>query len=139
MRTYEIVKRAAEIAKQRHPNGFNKKQLIEASKDVFGGRTGTPMDYSKITTEDDICNQRNAMVYVDGHYPASISDCEVVGINGDCGLTCPVFGRGDCEEHQDDMLNGLVDDEGLENAIEILDEEAPEMMEYFFDHIINSK
>lgn len=60
-------------------------------------------------------------------------------INGDCGLTCPVFGRGDCEEHQDDMLNGLVDDEGLENAIEILDEEAPEMMEYFFDHIINSK
>jgi len=139
MNTYEIVKRAVEIAKERYPNGFNKKQLVECSKEVFGGRTGTPIDYRPIKNEDDIMNQRNAMYYVDGHYPASISDCEVVGINGDCGLGCPVFRRGDCEEHQNDMLKSLVEEEGLEGAIEILGEECPEMMECFWGHIENSK
>ena len=34
---------------------------------------------------------------IKGNYPASISDCEVVGINGDCGKNCPVYLRGDCE------------------------------------------
>ena len=137
MNTREIVKRASVIAKERHPNGYNKKQLIECSKEVFGGRTGTPTDYRAVKTEEDITNQRNAMVYVDGHYPASISDCYVVGINGDCGLECPVFRRGDCVEHQNDMLNDLIESEGLQGAIEILNDKCPEMIGYFYDYIIN--
>ena len=32
-----------------------------------------------------------------GNIPLSISDCEVVGINGDCGKECPIFKSGKCE------------------------------------------
>ena len=51
--------------------------------------------YDEIKTDSDISRLRNEMIK--GNYPASISDCEVVGINGDCGKNCPVYLRGDCE------------------------------------------
>ena len=31
-----------------------------------------------------------------GNYPLTMTDCEVVGINGDCGENCPVSVRGEC-------------------------------------------
>lgn len=37
---------------------------------------------------------RNEMIK--GNYPASISDCEVCGINGDCGPNCPVLLELEC-------------------------------------------
>jgi len=33
----ELVKAAAKIAKEKHPDGFNKDQLIACSKEVNGG------------------------------------------------------------------------------------------------------
>lgn len=59
------------------------------------------MPYRKIRTQQDIRNTRHTMV----EELVSMSDCEVVGINGDCGLDCPVLVRGDCpSEHE--MLSG---------------------------------
>lgn len=98
MRKNELIKRVIKIAEKKYPEGYNKQQLIACSKEVFNGRKGIPTDYRKIDNDADIINQRNAMIYIDGHYPASITDCEVVGINGDCGEECPVFLRGDCQE-----------------------------------------
>ena len=47
--------------------------------------------YRKISTEKQINHARNAMV-ADGHFGAGMCDCDVVGINGDCGPeTCPVY------------------------------------------------
>lgn len=103
----ELAKAAHKIASEKYPEGYNKKQLIEASKEVNGGFSTTP--YKKVKTREDINNLANHMANIDGHYPAGISPCFVVGINGDCGLECPVFLDGECEEigdiTQDDILS----------------------------------
>jgi hypothetical protein len=100
----ELVRKATELAKEKHPGGFNKEQLIQASKEVYGGHAENP--YKSVKTEEDIVHKRNYFANIDGHYPASMSDCETVGISGDCGYECPVFLRGDCKEHGKDMLEG---------------------------------
>lgn len=47
--------------------------------------------YSTIKDEDGINRARNAMAAT-GYYSVGMSDCEVVGINGDCGPDrCPVY------------------------------------------------
>lgn len=51
--------------------------------------------YSKIKNGRDIETARNTMAK--GNYPLSMTDCEVVGINGDCGYECPVFINESCE------------------------------------------
>jgi hypothetical protein len=50
----------------------------------------TPYLYRRITNEKQINTARNAMV-ADGHFGAGMSDCFVVGINGNCGPDCPVY------------------------------------------------
>jgi len=92
----ELANRAATIAKEKHPEGFNKKQLIDASKEVYGGHATNP--HKSISSKEDIDHKRNAMANIDGHYPLSMSDCYVVGINGGCGWECPVFVEGTCDE-----------------------------------------
>jgi len=87
---------AVKLAKEKHPKGFNKEQLLECGKEVFGGFAG--QSYKEIKTEKDIEHQRNNMALIEGDYPLSMTDCEVVGINGDCGYSCPVFLNGDCQE-----------------------------------------
>ena len=92
----ELAKAASKIAKKEYPNGYTKKQLIEARQKVNGGFSTNRL--KRITKYEDINHLRNHMANVDGHYPKSISDCYVVGINGDCDFSCPVFLNGDCEE-----------------------------------------
>ncbi len=58
--------------------------------------------YTPVENEQDINHLRNAMAQ--GNYPLGISDCEVVGINGDCGSICPVFVRGDCETENEILV-----------------------------------
>ena len=57
--------------------------------------------YDEIKTEEDIVNHRNHLVFNDGNYPASIPDCYVVGMNGNCGRGCPVYLRGECENEKE--------------------------------------
>lgn len=45
--------------------------------------------YERIESAEDIANCRDWMVR--GNYPASMTDCEVCGINGDCGPDCPAM------------------------------------------------
>lgn len=100
----ELVKKAIEIAKKEHPEGFNKSQLISASKKVYGGfgEAQIPGNVRKpIKTMEDVGNAGNAMAQIDGHYPVGMSGCYVVGINGGCGLDCPVYLDGDCGEPQE--------------------------------------
>ncbi|RLI36279.1 hypothetical protein DRO66_05920 [Candidatus Bathyarchaeota archaeon] len=92
----ELVKKAAEIAKDKHPSGFNKAQLIESSKEVYGGFGANPL--KRIQTMEDVNNMGNYMAKIDGGYPVGMSGCYVVGLNGGCGLECPVFLEGECEE-----------------------------------------
>ena len=101
----ELAKKAATIAKEKHPEGFNKKQLIKASDEVYDGFGSNPL--KQIKTLEDVNNAGNAMAYIDGGYPVGMSGCEVVGISGGCGLTCPVFQNGDCEEHAEEMIPAL--------------------------------
>ncbi len=56
--------------------------------------------YREITSQEDIDNTRREMLK-GGNYPPDISDCYVVGINGDCGATCPVLKRGECSGEPD--------------------------------------
>lgn len=50
--------------------------------------------YRKINTQNDIEKARNDLAK--GNYSVGMTDCYVVGINGDCGATCPVYLRGEC-------------------------------------------
>ncbi len=51
--------------------------------------------YTPIKDSQDIEDLRNNMAC--GNYPLGMTDCEVVGINGDCGISCPVFQSGNCD------------------------------------------
>jgi len=116
----ELVKRAAEIAKKENPNGFNKEQLIDASKKVYDGFGETQVAGSlaskPIKTMEDVNNMGNAMAQIDGHYPTGMSGCYVVGLNGGCGLDCPVYLEGDCGEPQEFEGNFSTKDEELLHA-----------------------
>jgi hypothetical protein len=126
----ELVKESVKIAKEKYPKGFNKKQLIECSYDLNGGFSIN--QNKKINTLQDANHMRNHMVKIDGHYPASISDCFVIGINGDCGIDCPVFMSGKCGEPQEF---------DPENVILELGDEAISVMEFYscFDEFLEER
>lgn len=113
----ELFKHAAKLAGEKHPEGFNKKQLIDASKEVFGGYSSDPS--KPIRTMDDVNNMGNHMAYIDGHYPVGMSGCYVVGINGGCGATCPVFQKGGCGEPQEFSFDYLVSELGEDQAKDV--------------------
>ncbi len=99
----ELIKRAAEIAKKKHPAGFNKKDLILASEEVFDGYGVAQLNTIRkpVKTMEDVSNMGNAMAHIDGRYPVGMDGCHVVGINGGCGRDCPVYLEGDCEEYEE--------------------------------------
>jgi len=110
----ELAKKAVEIARKEHPEGFNEDQLIDASKKVYDGFGVTqvnPLVTKPIRTMEDINNMGNAMAQIDGHYPVGMSGCEVVGINGGCGLDCPVYLEGDCKNGQEFEGDDMTDEE----------------------------
>ena len=55
---------------------------------------GIPSHYRPIQSKDEINKYRNAMA--EGNYPLSMTDCEVCGINGDCGDNCPAINSEFC-------------------------------------------
>jgi len=67
------------------------------------GRTqiGSGLVTKKIKTMEDVNHMGNAMANIDGHYPVGMTGCYVVGINGGCGMDCPVYLKGECEEPQE--------------------------------------
>lgn len=62
------------------------------------GKFTLPDEYHKIENEQDVVDKRNAMAQ--GNYPLSMTDCEVIGIGGNCGPDCIVLLRGECEHEQ---------------------------------------
>ncbi len=114
----ELVKHASELAKKKHPSGFNKDQLISCSKEVFGGFATDKL--KAIKTMEDISHRLNEMALIDGNYPLGMTGCEVVGVNGNCGTTCPVFQAGDCENIEEFNRQDVIDELGQEEAEEIL-------------------
>jgi hypothetical protein len=50
-------------------------------------------------TRYEINAKRNKMAQ--GNYPLGMSDCEVVGISGMCGLECCVYQDGECSEPEE--------------------------------------
>ncbi len=76
--------------------------LRKARPQLFRGEKDSPI-YTPIKTEQDVEDLRNNMAC--GNYPLSMSDCEVIGINGDCSPTCLVLLRGECD-CEDEMKGG---------------------------------
>lgn len=60
-----------------------------------------------------------------------MSECFDIGIGGGCGLSCAVFRRAECYEHQDDMLRDLLYGEGYDETINILGGESETILDYF--------
>jgi len=117
----ELAKRAHDIAKKKHPKGFNKGQLIKCSKEVFGGFGETQANaliHKPIKTMEDVNNMGNAMAQIDGHYPVGMSGCYVVGLNGGCGLDCPVYLEGECDE-PGEMVNDSMSRDEKERHVEL--------------------
>jgi len=118
----ELVKKACDIAVKKYPDGFGKAELIGASKEVYGGfgevAASGGLLTKEIKTMEDIANMANAMSEIDGHYPRGMSGCFVVGINGGCGPTCPVYLAGQCDE-SDEMIPRLDDEDEIERHYEL--------------------
>ena len=62
--------------------------------------------YIPIEASSDIETATNRMAK--GNYPLTMCDCDVVGINGDCGARCPVFMSGKCPSP-----DGIIDDDDI--------------------------
>lgn len=97
-----LVKEAKKIADEKHPEGWNKTQLIDASKEVFGGYAANPD--KPLKTMEDVHQKGNYFSEIDGHYPRGMSGCMTVGLSGGCGFECPVFRDGECHEHGKEMI-----------------------------------
>ena len=98
----QLIKHAKKLAEAKHPGGYNKSQLIKASEEVFGGFGAAILYENKaVQTKEDIQNQRNSMALIDGHYPLSLSDCEVCGLSGACGPECPARDSEYCTPSED--------------------------------------
>lgn len=125
----ELAKKAVAIAKEKHPEGFNKSQLIESSKEVYGGfgrehselRILASEGRKSIKTMEDVSNAGNAMAFIDGGYPAGMPGCMIVGISGDCGPSCPVLREGDCNEPQEFNKEDIIYELGEEEAEKIFE------------------
>jgi hypothetical protein len=119
----ELAKKAHEVAKEKHPEGYSKIQLVECSKEVYGGFGAAqinPLLARPIRTMEDISNMGNAMAQIDGHYPVGMSGCEIVGINGGCGPECPVYLEGSCG--CPDEMKPRIDGEELAAHVELYGE-----------------
>ena len=86
-----------------------KSLMIEVDKlkkerpQLFHGTKDSPI-YIPIKNSRDIEDLRNSMAC--GNYSVGMTDCEVVGINGDCGINCPVFQSGNCDSIDEGIESG---------------------------------
>ena len=114
----ELVKHASIIATDKHPEGYNKQQLIAASTEVFGGYATNPV--KEVKTHEQATNYANYLSEIDGGYPRGLSTCFAVGISGNCGVDCDQFTDGNCESPEFE-LDEILDTHGEEEGIAIAD------------------
>lgn len=76
--------------------GELKEKAREIQKEHYGTTSENSMFVHDVTTEDGISKAANHMAEF-GNYPLGMSVCEVVGINGGCGINCLQHKRGDCD------------------------------------------
>jgi hypothetical protein len=143
--TSELVKKAVEIAKVKYPKGFNKLQLIECSKEVYGGFASNP--FKIMETMQDVHDKGNYFSEIDGHYPRGMSACYVCGLSGQCGAkTCPAFKNGECKVEEpelyiDDLKEMIDDDEFSEDDLFQLLSNYPNAKEFeaVTEHFYNNR
>ena len=58
---------------------------------------------------------------MDPHLPKGRGRCFDIGMNGGCGVLCPVFVEGDCGEPQELQASDIIDEHGEEDASEIME------------------
>ena len=44
------------------------------------------------------------------NYPVSMSQCESIGMSGNCGLDCPVLKLGDCKSFDENFAEQIIDE-----------------------------
>ena len=123
-----LVEEAFKIAEKKHPGGFTKLDLIDCSKDAFGGYAVN--QGKKLKTKKDIYDKGNYFSHIDGHYPAGMSSCYVVGLSGGCGYTCPVFMRGECETQAE-----MIEEMSMENYSDYLESDIVDLDEELSEQI----
>ena len=116
-----VVKSQQNPPKTRAEQNEAVRLLREERPQLFHGVKGGPCTkdgpasiYTPIRNEQDVEDLRNSMAC--GNYPLSMTDCEVIGINGDCGSRCPVLLRDECE-YQDEMLDAYHEGKPCEEKI----------------------
>ena len=58
---------------------------------------------------------------LDDRLPKGRSRCFDVGMWGGCGVSCPAFVDGECEEPQEIPAQDIIDEHGEEDALEIME------------------
>lgn len=111
-----IVKHSAVLASKRSPDGYNKEQLISASKDVFGGYAANPT--KEVKTHKQAADYSNYLSEIDGGYPRGLDTCFAVGISGNCGVDCEQFMDGYCDE-PDFEIDDIIDCHGEKEGVAI--------------------
>ncbi len=107
-RRSQLIRR---IAKGKHPSIKVAVEMLRQERPQLfhGTKNGLATIYTPIRGQQDVEDLRNSMAC--GNYPLSMTDCEVIGINGDCGSRCPVLLRDECE-YQDEMLEAYHESPG---------------------------
>lgn len=108
-------------------------ELRKTRPHLFHGSRGAPL-YTKLNNLDQVRDLRNSMAC--GNYPLSMTNCEVCGINGDCGLECPVFVIGECHlEDPEEFVscNSEHFDFGSDDFQEMI-ENYPCLIEYIYGY-----
>lgn len=89
----------------------NKQSMIDIVAErrikAYGTTSENSLLPGKVSTLEEVSQTGNHMAEY-GNYPVGMSGCYVVGINGGCGLDCPVFQSGDCRELGDIPMDELI-------------------------------
>ena len=86
---------------------LNKQNICAAAGKVLGGFGSAYAGLSgmpSIDSDEHVEFARGAMAIIDGNYPLSMSECEIIGISGGCGPSCHALATGRCP-CEGEMLN----------------------------------
>lgn len=78
----------------------NKKSIVDIVTErrikAYGTTSENAMIVHDVSSSEAILKAGNHMAEY-GNYPVGMKPCFVVGLNGGCGIECPVFKEGSCE------------------------------------------
>lgn len=97
MRINEKDRRFLEENKDRISNKQSIIDLVtERRERAYGTTSENSLIVHDVSSKEAIRRAGNHMAEY-GNYPVGMSGCYIVGLNGGCGIDCPVFKEGECK------------------------------------------